>query len=80
MANKKELEYKIVEELAVIKESGNWATKVCLVSWNGKPAKLDIRSWNESPDAKYKVGKGLTLTDEEAQNLFKVLKDNGYNV
>ena len=73
-----EMKYEIVQELGVIKESGNWATKVCLVSWNGKPAKVDIRAWNETPDAKYKVGKGITLSDEEAIRLIEVLKENGY--
>lgn len=74
----KELEYEVVKELGVIKESGSWATKVCLVSWSGKPAKIDIRAWNEAPDAKYKVGKGVTLSDEEAVRLFDILKENGY--
>lgn len=74
----KELKYEIVKELGVIKESGNWATKVCLVSWDGNPAKLDIRPWNESPDAKFKMGKGVTLSDEDACRLFELLKENGY--
>ena len=33
-----------------------------LVSWGGRPAKYDLRSW--SPDHE-KMGKGLTLTKEE---------------
>lgn len=74
----KELTYEIVKELGVIKESGNWATKVCLVSWGGKPAKLDIRPWNEDPNAKFKMGKGITLGDEDAIRLVELLRENGY--
>ncbi len=46
----------------------NWSLELNLVSWGGRPAKYDIRSW--APDHT-KMGKGLTLTKEE----LKALKD-----
>lgn len=41
---------------------GGWNMELNLVSWGGRPAKYDLRSW--SPDHE-KMGKGLTLTKEE---------------
>ncbi|MCR5097842.1 MAG: NERD domain-containing protein [Lachnospiraceae bacterium] len=40
------------------------------VSWNGAEPKYDIRDW--SPDHE-KMGKGITLTDEEAEILKSLL-------
>ena len=47
-----------------------WNKEVNLVSWNGRPAKLDIRSWQK--DHK-KCNKGITLTREEAEELARLL-------
>jgi len=49
-----------------------WNKEVNLVSWNGRPAKIDIRPWQR--DHK-KCGKGITLTREEAENLVKLLNE-----
>lgn len=43
--------------------------EVNMVSWNGNPAKVDIREWVDG-----KPRKGITLTDAEAEELYKVLK------
>lgn len=47
-----------------------WAIELNFVSWGDRPAKYDIRSW--SPDHE-KMGKGITLTKEEANNLKNLL-------
>ena len=44
--------------------------EVNLVSWNGSPAKIDIREWYEDD----RCGKGITLTDDEARELYETLK------
>jgi hypothetical protein len=44
--------------------------EVNLVSWGGRPPKFDIRSW--SPDHQ-KMGKGVTLTNEEMAALRALL-------
>jgi len=49
---------------------GGWTMELNLVSWGGRPAKYDIRSW--SPDHK-KMGKGVTMTQEELDALKKIL-------
>lgn len=55
--------FEIVKTLGVLGEGkGGWTTELNLVSWGGRPAKYDIRSW--SPDHQ-KMGKGSTFTKEE---------------
>ncbi|MCB2714281.1 hypothetical protein KQ868_15745, partial [Listeria monocytogenes] len=41
------------------------------ISWNGRPPKYDIRDWSEAHE---KMRKGITLTDEEAEVLKKLLE------
>ncbi|KUO65943.1 MAG: hypothetical protein APF84_01400 [Gracilibacter sp. BRH_c7a] len=65
-----EIMFEIREELGVISEgSKGWTKQLNLVSWNDREPKYDIRDW--SPEQE-KMGKGVTLTVEELQNL-KVL-------
>ena len=67
-----DVKFEIIETLGVISTSSKgWTTEVNRVSWNDKPAKIDIRDW--SPDHE-KMGKGITLTDEEAQALKEILE------
>src|SRR5699024_12729707 len=47
-----------------------WTKELNLVSWNGRDPKYDIRDW--SPD-KEKMGKGITLAEEEMENLKQIL-------
>ena len=69
MAN--EFKFEIVETLAVLSESSKgWTKELNLVSWNEREPKYDIREW--APD-KSKIGKGITLSNEEAAVLKKAL-------
>lgn len=45
--------------------------EVNLVSWNGRPAKVDIREWDEYHDS---PKRGITMTDAEAKELYEALK------
>ncbi|MGI6008726.1 MAG: YdbC family protein [Methanomethylophilus sp.] len=66
-----EFKYEIVEKIAVLSESSKgWTKELNLVSWNEKDPKYDIREW--SPDGA-KMGKGITLSPEEAAILKKAL-------
>ena len=47
-------------------------TKFNLVSWNGRPAKFDIRDWAPNHE---KMGKGVTLSNEEFEALKSALKE-----
>lgn len=64
------IEYEIEEHIGVIDENGSWRTELNRISWKGRPAKLDLRSWNED---RSRIGKGLTLTDEAAKKLGELL-------
>ncbi|MBR5287707.1 MAG: hypothetical protein IKU34_03825 [Clostridia bacterium] len=41
------------------------------LSWDGREPKYDIRSWSAG---RTKMGKGITLTEEELVKLYEVLK------
>ena len=72
---RKPIDFKIVEHMCVFKSNERgWAKELNLVSWGGRQAKFDIREW--SPDHK-KMSKGITLTDVEAEALFKWLARKG---
>lgn len=63
--------FEIEQEIGEISaNSKGWTKELNLVSWNGGAAKYDIRDW--SPDHE-KMGKGITLTKEEALALRDLL-------
>lgn len=63
--------YDVQEHLGVISKSDTgWQKELRLISWNGRPAKYDIREW--SPDQK-KMSRGITLSEEELINLRDLL-------
>ena len=66
-----EFKYEVVERIAVLSESSKgWTKELSLISWNDREPKYDIREW--SPDGS-KMGKGITLSDEEVAVLKKAL-------
>lgn len=66
-----EFRYDIIETIAVLSDKGKgWRKELNLISWNGGKAKLDIRDWSEDHQ---KMGKGITLSEEEAGNLAAAL-------
>ena len=66
-----EIKYEVIRELGVLSESENgWQKRLTLISWNGGEPKYDVRPW--SPDGE-KMGKGITLTEEEAKKLAELL-------
>ena len=64
--------YEIVEHIATLSQSGDTSKELNRVSYNGSPAKYDLRSWKRE-DGEEKLLKGLTLTDEEATALKEAL-------
>ena len=66
-----EIKFEITQHIATLSTSPKgWTKELNLVSWNDKEAKYDIREW--SPDHS-KMGKGVTLSQEEMDNLKKAL-------
>ena len=63
----------IVRPIAVLSENERGYTKeLNLISWNNREPKYDVREWN--PDGT-KMGKGVTLSAEEAAYLKKALNE-----
>lgn len=68
-----EFSYEIVEEIMVLSENPKgWRKELNLVSWNGRPPKFDLRDW--APEHE-KMGKGVTLSNEEFNALKEALKE-----
>lgn len=68
-----DFKYEIVEEIGVLSESPKgWKKELNMVSWNGGAPKLDLRDW--APEHE-KMGKGITLSNEEAKVLLDLLKE-----
>lgn len=66
-----EFKYDIVKEIGVLSENTKgWRKELNLISWNGAAPKYDIRDW--APEHE-KMGKGVTLTEEELSSLKKLL-------
>lgn len=68
-----DIKYEIVEHLGVLSESSKgWKKELNLVSWNGRDPKYDLREW--APEHE-KMGKGVTLTEEEIKQLVKIMNN-----
>lgn len=65
------IKYEIIQEIGVLSESKKgWKKELNLVSWNGREPKYDLRDWSENHE---KIGKGLTLTEDEVKKLRNIL-------
>jgi hypothetical protein len=66
------IQFEIQQKIAVLSESAKgWSKELNLISWNGYPAKFDIRDWDASHE---KMGKGITLTEAELKALYQALQ------
>ena len=66
-----ELKFEIKETLGILsKNAKGWTKELNLISWNDRDPKYDIREWN--PDHT-RMGKGVTLSTEEFENLRKLI-------
>lgn len=67
---KSEFKYEIRKNLGVLSKSRNgWTKEVNVISWNGRPEKIDIREWSPEHD---KMSKGLSLTEDEMDELVDI--------
>lgn len=66
-----EIKYEITENIGVLSENAKgWTKELNLVSWNDRDPKYDIREWSPEHD---RMGKGITLTDDEVSKLKELL-------
>ena len=65
--NNNDFSFTIEKHLGVIATNNSgWTKELNLVSWNGKPAKYDIRDWDENHE---KMSRGITLTEDEMNTI-----------
>ena len=70
---KAEIKYEIVQHIGVLSEGEKgWKKELNLISWNDREPKYDIRDW--SPDNS-KMGKGITLSEDEIEKLNHLLNE-----
>ena len=66
-----ELKFEITERIGVLSENAKgWTKELNKVSWNEREPKYDLREWNQDHS---RMGKGITLTDEEVETLKAIL-------
>ncbi len=71
MEDAKDIRFEIVKKIGVLSESGRaWRKELNMVAWNDREPKLDLREWAEDH---LRMGKGVTMTREEAGNLYELL-------
>ena len=69
-----DIKYEIVKTIGVLSEGAKgWTKELNLISWNDREPKYDIREW--APDHE-KMGKGVTLSNEEVLKLKELLELN----
>ena len=67
----KEFKFEILAELGVLSESAKgWRKELNVVSFNGNPPKYDLRDWSPNHE---KMGKGITMSNDELEQLKKIL-------
>lgn len=76
----KEFSYEINEEFGtnIIGEGGSTFSALRKISWNGRDEKIDIRKYTINSDGNEVMGKGISLSEEEADTLTNLLIENGY--
>lgn len=64
--------FEITEKIGVLGTSPitGMTKELNKVSWNNRPAKYDLRDWDEDHE---KMSKGITMTEDEIKNLKQLL-------
>jgi len=65
--------YNVEKKIGVISEHSGTSKELNLISFNGAPARYDLRTWKRAPGETPKMYKGITLTEEEARLLYNLL-------
>lgn len=70
-----DFKYEITEEIAVLSDKNGYTKEINMISYNGAAPKVDIRNWSTGDDGEKKMGKGITLSKEEAMVLRDALEE-----
>ena len=69
------MQYEVKKTIAETSSTGRTAKRLTLTSWNGNPAKLDLRIWRTDGNGDSQPGKGVTLTEDEAAAVAAAISD-----
>ena len=68
-----DIRFEIIKTIGVLSESAKgWTKELNLISWNGREPKYDLREWDPEHG---KMGKGVTLTENELIELRDILQE-----
>ncbi|MCR8743818.1 YdbC family protein [Romboutsia lituseburensis] len=68
-----DIKFEIHEEIGILSDSSKgWTKELNIISWNGNTPKFDLRDWSPNHE---KMGKGITLTNEELKSLKNLLNE-----
>lgn len=68
-----EIKFKIIKHIGILSQSSKgWTKELNLISWNDREPKYDIREWDEAHE---KMGKGITLSNEEIKKIIEMLNE-----
>ena len=66
-----DIKFEIIETYGELScSTKGWSKELNLISWNGATPKYDIRDWAPAHE---KMGKGVTLSHDEAETLYELL-------
>lgn len=68
----REFKYEVVADHGCLGSRGGYELRLREVSFNGKEAKYDIRTWKTDENGEH-MGKGIQLSGEEAEKLCELL-------
>lgn len=66
------VDFNITEHIFSLQSSGEFTKELNKVSWNNRNPVYDLRGWNEDHT---KMTKGITLTDNEFEELVSKIKE-----
>lgn len=71
--------YSIDDFMGAVKESPShdWCKAILRITWGDNPQTIDIRNVNMSK-GNQRIGKGVSLSNEEADRVVSILLDNGF--
>lgn len=67
--------FNLIEDCGKIADRNNgWELRLRYGSWNGNEEKYDLRAWKEDDEGNEKCLKGISLSGEELESLYNILK------
>lgn len=70
-----EFSFELIELLGSLNEKEGWSKSVVRIAWGENPVTIDVRNMNLTSK---RMGKGISLSDEEADRLVDILLEKDY--